>query len=267
MFVDTHCHLFYNDYDSDFKDVINRAFEKKINCFIIPSTDLNSCKKSIELSEKYDSIHVAVGIHPHEVAKATEFDLYEIEKLSTNKKIVAIGEIGIDYHYDFSPKEIQKKLFETQIEIAIRKNLPIIIHERESQKDIFEIVKRIVAENPNWRKGNKKGVFHCFNGDTNFAEKVIDLGFMISFTGFITFKQKMDKINSMQVVAKEIPLEHIMLETDSPYLTPVPNRGKRNEPSNIIYIAQKISEIKNIPIETVAKITTENAIKFFNIKI
>jgi len=262
MFVDSHCHLFYDDYKNDFDDVLQRALDTGVHAVIIPGTDLQTSMHAIQLAEKNDCVYAAVGFHPHDAKKADDASLKKIEELSYHRKVVAIGEIGIDYFYDFSPKEKQQETFLKQIKIAQRRNLPIIIHERESRNDILRIIEEEI-NNGNTKK--PKGVFHCFNGDETMAKKVIEWGFYISVTGPVTFPEKTNKPNSMAAVVKKIPMHHILLETDSPYLTPAPNRGKRNEPANIPYIAKKIAELKNISTEDVARASTFGVHKLFGI--
>ncbi len=263
MFVDSHCHLFFEDYQNDFEDVLKKANEVGVKSIVVPGTDMETSKEAVSLSEKYDCIFAAVGFHPHDAKKAEGNARDDIEKLSFHEKVVAIGEIGLDYHYDFSPREKQCEVFSAQIEIAQRRNLPIIIHERESREDVLSIIEKKISNGVTWR--HKKGVFHCFAGDTTMAKKVIEWGFYISIPGPITFPEKPNKPNSMLDVVKNISMENILLETDSPFLTPVPFRGKRNEPSNIPLIAKKISEIKNISIEEVATQSTNAAKTLFNI--
>ncbi|MFI5250954.1 MAG: TatD family hydrolase [Bacteroidota bacterium] len=268
MFIDSHAHLFFKDYQHDLDEVIKRARDEGIEYIINPGTDLETSRKAIALAEKYDMVYSCVGFHPHDASKADDKSLEEIEKLSYHPKVVAIGEIGLDYHYDFSPREIQRKVFAAQIEIAGRRNLPIVIHSRESEEDVLSVTESMMKANPTWRSRDEnklpRGVFHCFPGDVAMARKVIDWNFYISIPGPITFTHK-TKPNTMAEVVKEIPLEDILLETDSPYLTPVPLRGKRNEPANIPLIAKKIADIRQVDIQTVGKISSENVKKLFGI--
>ena len=209
MFVDSHAHLFFKDYEDDLDEVIKRAQDAGVNYIINPGTDLETSKKSIELSERYEMIYAGVGFHPHDASKADEHALREIEELSHHPKVVAIGEIGLDYHYNYSPPEKQREVFSKQIEIACRRNLPIIIHSREAELDTLPIVEQVVTNNPTWRKNLRgesdrfpppNGVFHCFPGDSAMASKVIDWGFYISIPGPVTFGSKPNKPNSMMKV-------------------------------------------------------------------
>ena len=262
-YIDSHAHLFFTDYADDFAAVLLRAKDVGVDAIIVPGTDLKSSKDALQLADRYENIYACVGIHPHDVSKANHNDLSEIEKLCDNPKVVAIGEIGLDYHYDFSLPELQCKYFTEQMEIAIRNNLPVVLHMRESTEDTFSIVERIVNANPNWKDSCKepmRGVFHCFPGTADQAAFVIGLGFCISYPGIVTFK----KSNGIEVI-KKIGIHNLLLETDSPYMTPVPLRGKRNEPANVALIGRKIAEALEIAEEEVARITSENAIRLFSI--
>ncbi|MBI3193108.1 MAG: YchF/TatD family DNA exonuclease [Ignavibacteriae bacterium] len=274
MFVDSHAHLFFKDFENDLDDVIKRAQDAGVEYIINPGTDIPTSKKSIELAEKYDMIYAGVGFHPHDASKADNKSLEEIERLSHHPKVVAIGEIGLDYHYDFAPREKQREVFSQQIDIAVKRNLPIIIHSREAEEDTLQIVEEKVKANPEWRKNlvqphsrypSPKGVFHCFPGDSKMAWKVINWGFYISLPGFVTFPNKPTRPNSMVEVAQNVSAEHILLETDSPYLSPAPFRGKRNEPSNIPFIAQKIAELQGLSVEDIGRASNFGVLNLFGV--
>jgi len=274
MFVDSHAHLFSKDFQDDRDDVIRRAKDAGIDYIITPGTDLETSTESIVLAEQYDMIFACVGFHPHDASKANDRALLEIEKLSRHPKVVAIGEIGLDYHYNFSSPERQREVFAQQIDIAIQRDLPIVIHSREAEDDTLKIVEEKVTANPLWRSRIRRkfdryppprGVFHCFPGDVAMARKVIDWGFYISIPGPVTFASKPSKQNSMVEVVSKISPEHILLETDSPYLAPAPHRGKRNEPSNIPLIAQKISELQELSVEDIARTSSFGVHKLFGI--
>jgi TatD DNase family protein len=267
MFIDSHCHLFYDDFKNDLPEVISRAINSGVKYFIVPATNHETARQAIELAERYPSIFVSVGFHPLDLSEFTTERLAIIEKMIAHPKVIAIGEIGIDYFYDRSPREYQKEIFSLQIELAIRKNLPIIVHTRDSVQDAIDIAVRYAKSYPEWRnegkfQGGKRGVFHCFTGDAAQAKALFDSNFLISFPGPVTFKK-----STMPDMIKEIGIENIIIETDSPYLTPVPFRGKRNEPSYIPLIAQKIADTVNISIEEVGRVTTANAKKLFNLPI
>ncbi|MDP4172721.1 MAG: YchF/TatD family DNA exonuclease [Bacteroidota bacterium] len=254
MFVDTHAHLFYPNFNGDIDEVLSRSKEAGVDYILVPGTDLASSARAVELAEKYDFIYAAVGIHPQDTKEWNDSLLDNIEELAKHPKVVAIGEIGLDYYYDFSPKEKQIDALDSQIILALKLNLPIIIHNREADEDIMRILRTY--------KGTcLKGQMHCFSGSLADAKELVELGHMISFTGNITF-QKSDNLRN---ILKNIQTEDLLLETDSPYMTPIPYRGKRNEPSYIRLVAEKISEIQNLPIETVANSTSYNAFKLFGI--
>lgn len=262
MFIDSHCHLFYEDYHNDLPEVIARAHDAGVQYFVVPATNHQTAKEAIALAERYPSIFVSVGFHPLDLKEYTEERLRLIEELSHHSKVVAIGEIGIDYFYDTSPREYQKEIFSRQIELAIHRDLPIIVHTRDSVQDAIDIVVRHAQEHPEWKKEGKRGVFHCFTGNAAQAAILFEHQFLVSFPGPITFKKA-----AMPDVLKQIGLDNVMVETDSPFLTPVPFRGKRNEPSYIPIIGQKIAETLNVSIETVASATTSNAIALFNLQL
>ena len=268
MFTDSHAHLFFKDFQDDLDNVIKRAKDAGVDYIVNPGTDLATSRRSIELAEKYEMIYACVGFHPHDASNADDESLKEIELLSNHPKVVAIGEIGLDYHYNYSLPERQREVFSRQIEIAQRRNLPIVIHSREAEDDTLRIVETMMNARSDWRVHDTKparGVFHCFPGDVAMAKKVIDWGFYISFPGPITFGNKLNKPNSMVDVATKISPEHILLETDSPYLTPAPNRGKRNEPSNIPHIAKKIAQLQDLSVEDIGRTTNVGAHKLFGI--
>ena len=248
--IDTHCHIYYDKYNNDIEEVVKRAHDNHVKKMICVAVDYDSAIKSIELANKYHSIYATAGYHPHDSKDTKKGYITSLEKLLENKKVVAVGETGLDYYYEYSDKKKQIKAFIEQLELAKSTNKPIIIHCREAEKDILKCIKET---------NSTKGVVHCFSGDLNFANRLFELGFYISFTGLVTFNKKLTK------VIKEVPLDKFMLETDSPYLTPVPHRGKRNEPWLVKIIAQEISKIKNISIKDIAEETTKNATKLFEI--
>jgi len=254
MFIDTHAHLFYPNFAEDLDEVISRAKENNIDYILVPATDLKTAEHVIDLTEKFEMVYGAVGIHPHDTKNWNSSFVPKIEKLAKNKKIVAIGEIGLDYYYDFSPKEKQIEAFKSQIDLALKLDLPVIIHNRDSDEDMMEIVRSYCG-------AGLKAQFHCFNGSVEDAMELVGMNYMISFIGNITFK----KADNLRKVLQHIPPENLLLETDSPFMTPVPNRGKRNEPSNVKYIAEQISEIHKLRLIDVARITSFNAFRIFGI--
>lgn len=269
MFIDTHAHLFYPDFKDDVDEVLQRAIDAGVKFVVVPGTNVETSKQAIALAERYPAVYACVGIHPLDMANADGTSLEEIEKLSEHTKVVAIGEIGLDYYYDTTPKEKQRRMYRAQIEIAIRRNLPIVVHTRDSMDDAVAIVEEMIAENEYWRSQQatpnsrflaSKGVFHCFSGDARTAWRLFNLGFLVSYPGIVTFKN-----SSVVETLKTIGYDHIMLETDSPYLTPAPHRGKRNEPAYVPQIGNKVAEICGATLEDVARTTTYNAKRLFNI--
>lgn len=254
MLIDTHAHLEMDEFEKDRKDVIRRAKDIGIGYILTVGSDLESCLRSVELSGSDPIIYTAVGIHPH-VAKDINSKTYdEVRRLAKTKKVVALGEIGLDYHYDLSPREIQKKCFREQIEIAKELKLPIIVHSREARDDTLTILEENGAR-------DLGGIMHCFSGDIDMAKRCIDMGFYISIAGPVTFK----KSDRLKMVVRNIPIENILIETDSPYLSPEPFRGKRNEPSYLRYIAGAIAELSGLTVEDVARVTSYNAMKLLKI--
>ena len=260
MFIDSHCHLFYEDFRPDITEVIKRANDAGVNAFVVPATNHQTAREAIHLAERFPNLFVCVGFHPLDLEHYSETNFKVIEELVLHPKVVAVGEIGIDYFYDTSPRDYQKEIFSRQIEFAVQKNLPIVVHTRDSVQDAVDIAVKFAQKNHQWRKDGKRGVFHCFTGNAKQALTLFENNFLVSYPGPVTFKK-----STMPETVKEIGISNIMLETDAPFLTPVPHRGKRNEPSYIPLIAQKISEIVNLPVEEVAMITTHNAKHLFNI--
>lgn len=253
MLVDTHAHLQMNDYDSDRDDVIKRAYESDVKLIINASFDLESSWKSVKMADEKDNLYTAVGIHPHDADLLDDDAILALWDMSNHPKVIAIGETGLDYYRDLSPRHIQRKAFERQIKLAIDVNLPIIVHNRDAHNDTLEILSPY--------KGKLKGVMHCFSGDISFAEKCIDLGFYISFAGNITYSNA----NQLREVAVFVPNDRFFLETDCPYLTPQFKRGKRNEPAYLKAIAKKVAELRHTTFPEIAHLTTKNAFDLFGI--
>ena len=254
MFIDTHAHLFYPNFEGELDEIISRAKENAIDYILVPATDIKTSEQVIDLTEKYEIVYGAVGVHPHDTKNWNSSFIPKIERLAKNKKIVAIGEIGLDYYYDLSPKEKQIEAFKAQIGLALKLDLPVIIHNRDSDEDVMEIIRSYCGS-------GLKGQFHCFNGSLQDAMELVGMKFMISFTGNITFK----KADGLRKILQHIPLENILLETDSPFMTPEPHRGKRNEPSHVKFVAQKIAEIHKLRTIDVARITSFNTFRTFGI--
>ncbi len=271
-FVDSHAHIFYGEYRADLDEVMARAAASGIAGIVCPGTNLETSRESVAVAERFETVRAAVGVHPHEASSADDDVLEEILKLSAHPRVVAIGEIGLDYHYDFSPPDVQRDVFRRQLEIARQKRLPVVIHSRDAEADTLGIVGDAVRADPSWRgrpdaNPVARGVFHCFPGDARMAQRVIDLGFYISFPGPLTFPVKQSKPNLMAEVARTAPLDRILLETDSPYLTPHPHRGERNEPSYVALIARRLSELTGRPLEVISETTNANVANLFGLRV
>lgn len=249
MFIDSHCHIYYDTFKNDILEVIHKAEDAGVKKMICIGVDLKSSESCINLSHKFKNIYATVGFHPHESKLAESDFLNELSSMAKDPKVVAIGEIGLDFHYNHSDAEIQRKVFIQQLELAKSINLPAVVHSRNADDQTYEDISKI--------KGSK-GVIHCFASDLEQAKKMINLGYYLSFTGLITF------VDALSEVITNIPLEKMLIETDSPYLSPVPFRGKRNEPKNVIEIAKKIALIKAVDLEIVKKQTTNNTLKLFH---
>ncbi|WP_391206142.1 TatD family hydrolase [Psychrobacillus sp. L4] len=254
MYIDTHVHLNADQYDEDLQEVIDRAIAANVQKMVVVGFDHKTIKRAMKLSEDYPFIYAVIGWHPVDAIDCTEEDLQWIEELSANKKVVGIGETGLDYYWDKSPKDVQQVLFRKQIRLAQKVNLPVIIHNREATEDVLRILKEEEAHLTG-------GIMHCFGGSVETARQCIDMNFMISLGGPVTFKNA----KKTKEVATEIPLEHLLIETDAPYLAPHPHRGKRNEPSLVPLVAEEIARLKGLSIEEVAVATTKNAEDFFGL--
>ncbi len=251
--IDTHSHLDSSHFDNDRIEVINKAFNSGLEYIIMPAVEPEGFENLLKITEIDPRLFCAIGVHPHNANAVDKYLLKRVDLLAKEKKVVAIGEIGLDYYYDFSTPETQKTVFEQQLQIAKENKLPVIVHNRESDDDLIEILKKE-------QDGTLNAVLHCFSSSVSFLEKALDLGFHISFTGNITFK----KSNLIEVV-KKTPIDKLMLETDAPYMTPVPHRGTRNIPDNVKLVAEKIAEIKEISIDEVISMTSKTAKKFFGL--
>jgi len=255
MLVDSHAHLEMKDFDRDRDRVVARALEAGVTQIVTVATTLPDIHKALEISRRHDGVHVAMGIHPHEVKDIRPGDYGEIRRLAAQgKKVVAFGEIGLDFYRNHSPREVQVPRFRELLRLGKELNLPIIIHDREAHEETLRILEE--EQNGNWR-----GVFHCFSGDSALAQKVIGMGFFISIPGTVTFS----KSRIQQEVVQKIPLEKVLLETDCPYLAPEPRRGKRNEPAFVRFTAEKVASLRGLTLDDVARITSVNARGLFGI--
>jgi len=246
--IDTHAHIYYEDYTECLDEVIQAAAENGVEKIITVGVDLLSSEECVKLAEKYSIVFATCGYHPHEAGKAPKGYLYELEQFYKHPKVVAVGEIGLDYHYNFSDSKIQNRAYREQLEMAKALELPAVVHCRESDDDILNGIQEA---------GSSSGVIHCFASNVEFANAILDTGFYISFTGMITF------VKDLEEVVREVPLDKMMVETDSPYLSPKPHRGKQNQPANVLHVAEKIAELKEIGLEEVAESTTQTALNLF----
>ncbi|PPA68519.1 TatD family hydrolase [Jeotgalibacillus proteolyticus] len=254
MLFDTHVHLNADQFEEDVEEVIGRAKEAGVEWMTVVGFDTPTINKAIELAEKYNFIYAAVGWHPVDAIDLTDKELAWIEELAQHPKVVAIGETGLDYYWDKSPKEIQQEVFKKQIALAKRVKLPIVIHNRDATQDVVDILREENA-------AEVGGIMHCYSGSVEIAKQCIEMNFMISLGGPVTFKNA----KKPKEVAAEIPLEHLLIETDAPFLAPHPYRGKRNEPAYVKLVAEQIAELKEISYEKVGNQTTENAKRIFNL--
>lgn len=256
MYIDTHAHLNHPDIIQNIDSVLDRAVKAGVEHVIVPATNYHTSLDVIELVNNHEMLYAAIGIHPTKLQDFREKHLYEIDNLAKSEKVVAIGEIGLDYYWKPYNKELQLYVLMSQIQIAKNNNLPVIIHNRDSSDDLMNIIKT------EYDKGIFSGQFHSFSGDVNMANKCIELGFKISFTGNITYKPNAGTLAAYEIL-KNISISNLLLETDSPYLPPVPFRGKINEPSYIVNTAKKIAELMEIEIEELEKVTSLNAKNLF----
>ena len=252
MYFDTHAHYCDKRFDEDRDKLLDSMPDAEISLILNSGSSLRSSAFSLELADKYSFVYASVGVHPHDAKSMSDETASELEVLLSHPKAVAVGEIGLDYHYDFSPRDVQIKRFSEQMELARHLDKPVIIHERESLRDTLDIVSEY---------SDLTGVLHCFSGSWETAKIVLDMGWYLSFTGVITFKNARRALE----VLKKMPADRIMLETDCPYLAPEPMRGRRNSSLYIPYIAGKVAEVRGISVDEVAKLTMENGVRFFNI--
>ncbi len=256
MLIDTHCHLDFKDFDADRDEVIDRALKAGVSRIVNVASSVEGSRRSVELADKYDMVYATVGVHPHEAGSVTDSVISDLKLLARSGKVVAIGEVGLDYYRCLTSKEVQADAFKRFIHLALDLDLPLVIHAREAEVDTLDIIKRESS-------GGLRGVMHCFSGSSDFMKECLDLGLFISFTANITFK----KADSLRMVARDIPPERLLLETDAPFLAPQATRGARNEPSYITHLAGEWSRLLDLSREDVARITTHNANSLFKLKL
>lgn len=254
MLFDTHVHLNAEQYEEDVEEVISRAKEAGVDYMVVVGFDRETIDKAIQLVDTHEFLYASVGWHPVDAIDMTDEDLVWLEEMAAHPKVVALGEMGLDYHWDKSPKRVQQDVFRKQIRLARKLSLPVIIHNRDATEDVLQVLKEEDAREVG-------GIMHCFSGSAETAKECVDMNFHISLGGPVTFKNA----KKPKQVAVEVPMDRLLIETDCPYLAPHPYRGKRNEPAYVKLVAEQIAELKEIPYEQVAEITTENAKKLFGI--
>ena len=255
MLIDTHVHLDDNRFSEDRDAVLTRAHEAGIEAFVTIGCDLATSQAAVRLAEQHPSVYASIGVHPHEVKHISDGWYDEFRRLAQTKKVVAYGEIGLDYHYNHSSPHEQRERFREQIQLARELELPVIIHTRDAQEDTVTILREEQA-------ADIGGVLHCFSGDAWLAKDALDLGFYLSFSGIVTFQNA----TTLREIAKTVPLDRLLIETDCPYLAPVPYRGKRNEPAYVAHVAQQLAAIHpSLTMEDIARNTTQNAKRLFKI--
>ena len=262
MLIDTHCHLNFDAFDHDRGEVLKRARQAEVDRIVIPSIDLETCQAVVDLANEYPELYAAVGVHPNEALSWNEDTADRLRGLAEQSCVVAIGEIGLDYYRDRAPRDLQQRVFQEQLSLAAELSLPVIIHNRQATADVLEILAEwqteLLAANP--MLAEHPGVLHSFSGDQAAADQALHLGFFIGITGPVTFRNAPE----LQSVVAHLPLDRILVETDAPFLTPHPYRGKRNEPAYVRLVAEKIAQIHNLPLEMVSEVTSGNAGRLFN---
>mgnify|MGYP001130145003 FL=1 len=253
MLIDSHAHLEMPPFDRDRDQVVRRAREAGVEIIVTVGTTVEDCRKALGIAGRYPGVYAVIGVHPHEVKDIDGKTYDALKEMAGQEKVVAYGEIGLDFFRNLSPRATQIRRFGEQLELASELDLPVVIHDREAHRETVELLK-------GW-KGGRRGIIHCFSGDYAMAKQCIGLGFYISIPGTVTF-EKNDRLRS---IVRELPLDSLLVETDCPYLTPHPFRGKRNEPAYVVHTARKVAEIKGLPFEDVAAVTTANAKRVFNI--
>ncbi len=260
--IDSHAHIDFPDFNKDREEVLARARQQGVDTIITVGTDLSSSRFSLQIAREHKEVFTTVGFHPHNASKLQEGDLRRLAELAEEAKVVAIGEIGLDFYRNSSPRQHQLEAFQQQLDLAAELGMPVVIHCRQAHKETLDILSRWVETiSPSANNGRPLGVLHCFSGDTRLAERYIKMGFLISLPGSVTYPSAQDKVE----VARWVPLDKLMVETDSPFLTPQLYRGRRNEPSYIPLIVDKIAQIKGLSVETMAQATAANTVSLFQL--
>jgi TatD DNase family protein len=259
--IDTHCHLNFDAFDNIRDTIIDSAAQVGVTRIIIPAVDVESTPSAIELTQQYEGIFAAVGVHPNSTADFSEDTIAQLEQQAQQPKIIAVGEIGLDYYWDKSPKDKQRAAFEAQLELTTKLELPVIIHNRDASEDVMAVLEQWAKNLPDALK-ERPGVLHSFSAPPEIAERALAIGFYLGFTGPVTFK----KAEDLRKIARTVPMDKMLVETDAPFLTPEPFRGKfPNKPEYIPHIVDRLAALKNISTDDMARITTENAVRLFNL--
>jgi len=256
MYVDSHAHIEMGDFDQDREQVIQRALDAGVDLIVdIGDGDVSrdSHSAAFKVAEQYSFIFTTVGVHPHEARLLDERLYSRLDEMAEHPKVIAVGEIGLDYHYDHSPREVQREAFRKQLGLAWERELPVVIHTREAEADTIEIIRE------QWSGSARPGIIHCFTGSRWLADEAVRLGFYISFSGVLTFK----KAGDLRETASALPLDRILIETDCPFLAPEPYRGKRNEPAYVVETARRLAELRGVTPEEIGRITSENFMRAF----
>lgn len=256
--VDTHCHLNFHRFDDDRARVLERAAAAGVHRLIVPAIDLNSCREAIALCGECRDLFTAVGIHPNSTDAVQQSTLLQLKEFASHDSVVAIGEIGLDYYWDKQPKAIQRRSFEAQLELAAQLRLPVIVHNREASDDVLAVLESWAPTLQESMRG-RPGVLHSFSGTDVHAERALELGFYLGFTGPITF----NRADDLRAIAASVPLDRLLIETDAPFLTPHPYRGKRNEPAYVKYVNQTLAQLHGLTDEEMARQTSDNAAHLF----
>jgi len=260
LLIDSHAHIDLPEFNKDRDQVLARAREQGVRAVINVGLDAESSRQSLAMARKYDDVFVAVGFHPHEAAKMKDGDLKSLADLTKDSRVVAIGEVGLDFYRNLSPRESQIEVFKKQLDLAVELKLPVVVHCRQAHKEVYDILNAWVKTAP---AGNKRGVIHCFSGDMAMARRYIELGFYISLAGSVTYPSAGELVE----VARELPLDRLLLETDCPFLAPQAHRGKRNEPAYVALTAEKVAGVRQAPVEVVAETAARNTIELFRLPI
>lgn len=262
MLIDTHAHLDFGQFDDDRNAVLDRAWQAGLIAIITIGIDLKTSRAAVALAEAHERVFATVGFHPHDAKRADAVALAELRELAQHPRVVAIGEMGLDFYRDRSPRDVQRRVFRRQLQIAAELGKPVVVHDREAHADTLEILQQWIAESQT-TFSEYRGVLHCFSGNLALAQAVIELGFFIGVDGPITYRNA----RKLPDIVKALPLDRLLVETDAPFLTPHPHRGQRNEPAYVRLVAEKIADTKNLPLEEVAQATTANAKALFQLDV